>query len=153
MHYLRNLEIESRLLPICSGRNLEMESYVLPICSDRNQEMESYVLPICSDRNLEMESYVLPICSDRNLEMESRVLPAVHVLAEIYGWSHVLYLDGLVPASSRALRAILLWSPDSSTASAIIKLPRYIIFVPYKNLFLSHLPFKLSQKMHVVIRH
>jgi hypothetical protein len=42
----------------------------------------------------------------------------------------VIYLEGLVPARSRALRAILLWRPDSSTARAIIRLPRYIMFVP-----------------------
>jgi hypothetical protein len=38
--------------------------------------------------------------------------------------------EGLVPAKSKAFRATLLWRPDSSTARAIIKLPKYIIWVP-----------------------
>jgi hypothetical protein len=51
-------------------------------------------------------------------------------LVPCYMMPAVIYLEGLVPARRRALRAILLWRPDSSTARAIIRLPRYIMFVP-----------------------
>ena len=38
---------------------------------------------------------------------------------------------GFVPANKRALRAILLCRPQLSTARAIIRLPMYIIWMPY----------------------